>query len=75
MRANWPNIIALLLTISDVMLLVKERSSIWAFLATMDSVGPGGDPSEQVRGLIAYAMNVMLVVAIVAIVVKNRRDP
>ncbi len=76
MRILWHNVIALILLVTAIVIAVKNRYEIVAFLTTMDDIGPGYTAAQQVRGLLATGLVLVALVAIVRILVSrhDRRD-
>ena len=76
MRILWHNVIALILFVTAIVIAVKNRYEIVAFLMTMDDIGPGHTVEQQVRGLLATAFLAVVLVVIVRILVSrhDRRD-
>ena len=72
MKIHWQNLIAALLTIGALVLLIRYRHPIAAFLSGIERVGPGSSLDEQVMGLMAFGLVGVLVVAVVKILRQDK---
>jgi hypothetical protein len=72
MKIRWDNLIAAMLALAGVVVLIRYRAPIAAFLAGVERVGPGFSPDDQAMGLIAFGIVGVLLVAIVKILVQGR---
>lgn len=73
MEVNWTGIICLVLAIVAVVIIAKAHGHIGAFLAAMGRIGPGHTTDDKVIGVIAFGLVALLIVAIVKILVSQRR--
>lgn len=74
MKINTANLVALLLAVAGIVLLIRYRHALGAFLMNLERIGPGHSPEEQTMGLIALALIGICIVAIVKILTRNRGD-
>ena len=72
MKIHWENLIAAILALSAVVLLIRYRHAVAAFLSGIERVGPGYARDEQAMGLIAFGIIGAILVAIVKILTQNR---
>ena len=71
MEIKWHNIFSLVFLIFTFILLMKFWNAIGAFLMTMRNIGPDHTPEEQVPGLIAFGLIIVLLVAIVKLLTSG----
>ena len=72
MQINWTGIICLALVIFVIVTVVHAHNKIAAFLGTIGQIGPGNSSEDKILGLIAFALVVLLIVAIVKILVSRQ---
>ncbi len=73
MQILWHNVLAALLTVAATVVLVRYSRPIVQFIAAIQYIGPSHDPDEQVRGLVAFGVVLVAVVAITKLVLENNR--
>lgn len=74
MQIKWSNVIAFAMVVFALVVFLKTYPQMAAFFAAMNDIGPGHDPDEQVRGLVAFGLIALTIVGIVKIVVNGGRD-
>ena len=75
MKIKWTNLFALCLGLFALVLVLKLPGPIASFLSTIREIGPGHDPEQQTRGLLAFGLVVVSLLALVRILVRtDRRD-
>ncbi len=67
MRIHWSRVIALTLTLTGLIILLRYRHAIMGFLTNVERIGPGNSPEDQVMGLLAIGMIGVCVVSVVKI--------
>lgn len=74
MTIKWANVVAFALAIFALVLIIKMPGEMGAFLATMQFIG-SGNPEEEVIGLLAFGLVMLLIVAVVKIIIDgNHKD-
>lgn len=72
MTIKWDNLIAAILTLAGLVLLIRYRHVVGAFLSGVERVGPGFSPDERAMGLMALGIIGAILVAVVKILTQNR---
>lgn len=74
MIIKWANIVALILALTALIVIFKTPHEIGAFLGTMRYIG-SGNPDDEMLGLLAFGLVLVLVVAVAKIAIDgNRKD-
>jgi hypothetical protein len=73
MRIHWPNIYALIFTIVASIVAIRHQAAIGTFLSSIAHIGPGHAGDEQTIGLIAFGIVAVLFVAVLRILIHNRK--
>ena len=71
MEIQWHNIFATVLLITACVTATKNGDSISAFLSTIGQIGRG-TPDEQVKGLVAFAVVAVCVIAALRLLLQSR---
>ncbi len=74
MEVKWANVAAFGLGIFGLWLALKMHREMAVFLSSMSAIGPGHDPDDQVRGLIAVGVILVSLLGLIKIVLQNKRD-
>lgn len=74
MKINWNNLFAALLGIAGLILFLRYRYAALEFLSTVKRIGPGHSPEDLTLGLLVIGICGAVLVAIVRLLVNNRRD-
>ncbi|MBI3852688.1 MAG: hypothetical protein HY298_20735 [Verrucomicrobia bacterium] len=74
MKINWNNVFAACLGLAAIVLFLRHRHEVSAFLATVKRIGPGHSPEDMTLGLIVIGICGAVLVAIVRLLTQNRRD-
>jgi hypothetical protein len=70
-KIHSANLVAFLLTIVALVLLIRYRHPLGAFLVNLERLGPEHSHDEQAMGLMALGLIGVMVVAIVKILTKG----
>ena len=70
MTIKWTNIIALALVLAAVVVILTVPREIGAFLGTIRYID-GGDPHDEMMGLMAFGLLLLLIVAVVKIAING----
>ena len=73
MEIRWRNLFAFALAVFALVVAVKGRHEIGAFLATLGALGPGHTPDEQTVGLVAFGLLAVTILALALILKSNPR--
>ena len=74
MTIKWANVVALALAIFALVLILKMPGEMGAFMATMRYIG-SGNRDEEMMGLLAFGLVMVLIVAVVKIIIEvNHKD-
>lgn len=71
MRVLWSNVAALALLVIALVIVLTHLTQLQAFLGTMDDIGPGHSPDEQTRGLVAFGLAVVSILAALKILLSR----
>ena len=74
MEIRWANVVAFVFLITALVIFVMNADAIASFLATIKDIGPNHSPEQQLRGLLAFGLIGVIIVAVVRIVVANNRN-
>jgi hypothetical protein len=70
MRILWPNILALILLVLASIAFIKQKAALGTFFDSLNWIGPGHSPEQQVMGAAAFI--ILLVGFVVAIRALSR---
>lgn len=70
MIIKWANIVALALALAALIVIFKMPREIGAFLGTMRYIG-SGNPNDEMMGLLAFGLVLVLIVAVVRIAIDR----
>jgi hypothetical protein len=73
MKIYWNRIFALILLAAALWVGLAHRHSIGQLLATMTLIGSGHDLDDQIRGLIAFSLVTISLMAIVLQLTQNKK--
>ena len=73
MEIRWPSVFVFALAVFALVVALKRHREIAAFLAGMERIGPGHDTNEQILGLIAFGILVVMILALAVILKDDRR--
>lgn len=73
MNVKWNNFFALVFLIFLFVILLKGWNQIGLFLSGMGNIAPGHSTDQQVMGLLAFGLVMVLIAAIVKIL--TQRNP
>lgn len=71
MKILWPNIVALGLFLTALIIALRERQSIHRFLTSISHFGPGYPPDERTLGLIAFGLVAVSLMAALKILTRK----
>jgi len=74
MKLNINNIVAAVLALIGIIFFLRHKHEATAFLSKAEQIGPGNSPQDITVGLIAIGLCGAILVAIVRLLVSNRRD-
>ncbi len=75
MRIRWSNVVALGLVLVALWIALLMSTEIAAFLSTLGDIGPGHTPDQQLKGLMAFGLLAVTLVALIRLLLHNdRRD-
>jgi hypothetical protein len=74
MKLNIKNIVAAGLALMGIIVFLRHRHEAVAFLSKAGQIGPGNSPQDMTAGLITIGICGVVLVAIVRLLVSNRRD-
>ena len=74
MEIKWSNVIVFALFLFGLIWFVKMGPQIGEFFSNLWRIGPGYSPQEQMMGLVASGLICVVIVAIVKMVLNNRKD-
>ncbi len=73
MKVHWHNLIAAGLGLLVLVLTLRYREPVMAFLSTAKRIGPGNSPEDVTLGLIVLGICAATLVAIVRILTSNKQ--
>ena len=73
MEIRWPNVFVFALAVFALVVALKRHREIGAFLETMETIGTGHDPHEQMLGLMAFGLVIITILALAIILKGSRR--
>jgi len=73
MQILWHNIVALILAVLATVVLIRNRTEIAGFLASMRSFAPAHSPEDRVAGLICFGLLLITTVCLAKILTQNNR--
>jgi hypothetical protein len=71
-RIRWNNLCILTLALIVAVMALRPHSPIGIFLHSLSTVGPGHSNDEQVRGLLAWLLMMILFIVVLRALLKNR---
>ena len=74
MKLNINNIVVAVLALIGIIVFLRHQREAFAFLSKAQQIGPGNSPQDMTAGLIAIGVCGVILVAIVRLLVSNRRD-
>lgn len=74
MKINWNNLVAAMLGLAALIILLRYREQVAAFLGTVKKLGPGNSPEDMTLGLIVLGFGAATLVAIVRILTNNKNN-
>lgn len=74
MRVNWNNLIVATLGLAALIVLLRYREQVVAFVSTAKRIGPGNSPEDTTLGLIVLGFGAAVLVAIVRILTNNKNN-
>ena len=72
MEVNLTGIACLVLTVMAVVTVAYTHGEMAAFLGTTGQIGPGNSTEDKVLGALAFALVILLIVAMVKILTSRR---
>ena len=72
MKIHGNNIVAAALGLTSLILLLRHREQVSAFLSTVKRIGPGNSAEDMTLGLIVIGFCGAVLVAIVRILTNNK---
>ena len=74
MKPRWDNIAVLGLIIFALIVLSEYPMHIGFFLRSMEHMGSGSTPDEQLMGLMAFGLVAITILGVIKIVLQNNRN-
>jgi len=74
MKLNIKNIVVAVLSLVGIIVFLRHQHEAIAFLSKAGQIGPGNSPQDMTAGLITIGICGVVLVAIVRLLVSNRRD-
>lgn len=74
MKINWNNVFAAFLGLAAIVFFLRYRHAALEFLSTAKRIGPGHSPEDLTLGLLVIGICGAVLVAIVRLLINNRRD-
>lgn len=73
MEIKWPNVVALSLVMSSVVLAVWHHRELAAAIGSISEIGPGHTPEEKTLGLCVLGVILVSLVAVVRLVLHGNQ--
>jgi multisubunit Na+/H+ antiporter MnhF subunit len=74
MQIRWTNVVSFALGTFVLVILIRYRESIQAFLESMLRIGPGYDSDDRTVGLIAFAVALVGLLGLIKILTQKDRQ-
>ncbi len=71
-EVDWPNVIALVMTVTAVIVVIKTYEYIVAFLGRIKDMGPGHPVDDQLWGLVAFGLVAVTILGVIRILTRRR---
>ena len=74
MGIKWSNVVVFAMGIFAFFTAVRMQDQIFSFFGTMASYGPGSSVNDNVHGLMAFGLLIVVVLALVKIVLNSQNS-